>query len=136
MRLISTKIHGILDYLLGTFLVAAPWILNFHRGAVETWILVIAGIIILVVSMVTDHETGVWRALSMRIHLSIDFFLGVLLAASPLLLGAGQNTYLPMMVGVIELVILIFSAREAADNKTRSPAKNSLSSWREERYNR
>ncbi len=44
MRFIPTRLHGVLDYLVGTLLIAAPWLLNFNRGGAETWVPVILGV--------------------------------------------------------------------------------------------
>jgi hypothetical protein len=32
MRFISTKTHGVLDYLMGLFLILSPWIFGFANG--------------------------------------------------------------------------------------------------------
>jgi hypothetical protein len=36
MRMIPTRVHGVLDYLVGALLVAAPWLFDFNRGGAET----------------------------------------------------------------------------------------------------
>jgi hypothetical protein len=66
MRFIPTKVHGVLDYLVGIILIAAPWIFGFDRGGMETWIPVILGVGALVYSVMTDYEMGLTRTLSMR----------------------------------------------------------------------
>lgn len=43
MRFIPTRVHGMLDYLIGILLIAAPWLFDFDRGGMETWIPVILG---------------------------------------------------------------------------------------------
>lgn len=35
MRVIPTRIHGVLDYLMGIVLIAAPWVLDFADGGPE-----------------------------------------------------------------------------------------------------
>jgi hypothetical protein len=44
MKAISTKVHGVLDYLVGIILIAAPWLLNFYRGGAESWVPILLGI--------------------------------------------------------------------------------------------
>ena len=51
---------------------------------------VFCGIAILY-SVFTDYELGLFELLSSRIHLRIDFVWGLLLAASPWLLGFGDE---------------------------------------------
>jgi len=36
MRVIETKTHGYMDYLMGVLLIAAPWLFDFARGGAET----------------------------------------------------------------------------------------------------
>ncbi len=43
MRIIPTKIHGILDYIVAMALIAAPWVFGFANNDAETWVPVIAG---------------------------------------------------------------------------------------------
>lgn len=56
MQIISTKAHGVLDYLMGILLIASPWLFNFNRGGDETWIPVILGSAIILYSLFTDYE--------------------------------------------------------------------------------
>src|SRR4051794_6793108 len=41
--LLPTRIHGVMDYLMGVLLIAAPWLLGFSRGGAETWVPVLLG---------------------------------------------------------------------------------------------
>lgn len=43
MKIISTKTHGILDYLVGIILISSPWLLGFADGGAKMWIPVILG---------------------------------------------------------------------------------------------
>ena len=43
MRFIPTKVHGILDYVVGALLAVSPWLFQFNRGGAETWIPVLLG---------------------------------------------------------------------------------------------
>ncbi len=58
MRFIPTRVHGLLDYVVGMLLIAAPWVFNFDRGGAETWVPVALGVGALVYSLFTDHELG------------------------------------------------------------------------------
>ena len=46
MRFIPTKVHGVMDYIMGILLIASPWLFIFNRGGMETWIPVILGVVI------------------------------------------------------------------------------------------
>lgn len=105
MRVFSTSVHGILDYLVGLLLIIAPWALGFHRDGAETWVPVFLGIITLVYSLFTDYEMGVGRKISMKTHLKLDVFSGVFLAASPWIFQFHDYIYLPhLVIGLFEIL--------------------------------
>jgi hypothetical protein len=113
MRFIPTKVHGILDYLVGIILIAAPWIFGFDRGGMETWIPVILGVGALVYSVMTDYEMGLTRTLSMRTHLTLDLVSGVLLAVSPWIFGFADRVYLPHLVlGILEIGVSLMTKQQ------------------------
>lgn len=97
MRL-PTRIHGMLDYLLGALLIASPWLLGFAGGGPEQWAPVIVGAAVLVYSVFTDYELGVVKRLQMPVHLMLDALGGLLLAASPWMLGFDERVWLPHVV--------------------------------------
>lgn len=105
MKIIPTFIHGILDYVVGAVLIAAPWLFDFARGGPETWIPVILGVGALFYSLLTNYELGAVRKLPMPVHLGLDAMSGALLAASPWLFGFSDYVYLPhVAVGLFEIL--------------------------------
>jgi hypothetical protein len=94
MRL-PTRIHGILDYLLGALLIASPWLLGFAAGGAETWAPVGAGAVVVLYSLFTDYERGAVRRIDVPVHLLLDFLVGVGLAVSPWLLGFDTRVWIP-----------------------------------------
>jgi hypothetical protein len=104
MRFISTKAHGVLDYLMGIILIASPWIFNFARGGAETWVPIVLGASVIIYSLFTDYELSISRALSMRTHLTLDLLSGIFLAASPWIFGFSEFVYLPHLIfGILEI---------------------------------
>jgi len=104
MRL-STRTHGILDYLVGALLVALPWLLGFTRGGAETWVPVALGGGAILYSLFTDYELGVVKKLQMPVHLWLDALSGAFLAASPWLLGFDEHVWIPhLAAGLFEIV--------------------------------
>lgn len=109
MRL-STRTHGYLDYLVGALLVAAPWLLGFYRGGMESWVFVGAGVAILAYSLFTDYELGVVRRIQMPVHLWLDGIGGVLLAASPWLFAFDEVVRTPHLVmGILEIAVALLT---------------------------
>jgi hypothetical protein len=113
MRVIPTRIHGILDYLVGALLVAAPWLFDFDRGGAETWIPVLLGAAAIVYSLFTDYELGVVRRIPMPTHLTLDLVSGVLLAVSPWLFGFSDYVWQPhLLLGLVEIGTSLMTRRQ------------------------
>jgi hypothetical protein len=112
MRFIPTRIHGMMDYLVGVLLIAAPWLFDFDRGGAETWVPVILGAGVILYSLFTDYELGAVRRLSMPTHLMLDFGGGLLLAVSPWLFGFSEYVSTPhLVVGLIEMATSLMTRR-------------------------
>lgn len=111
--MISTKIHGFMDYGMGILLIVLPFLLNFPDGA-ATWVPVILGAGTIIYSLFTDYELGWKRVLSMKAHLGIDVAAGILLAASPWLFGFADEVYLPhLILGIIEIGAALLTEKKA-----------------------
>jgi len=104
MRFISTKTHGILDYLTGVILIAAPWVLGFAQQGAETWVPVVLGAGAILYSLMTNYELGMTKLISMRTHLGLDLMSGMFLALSPWIFGFDELVYLPhLILGIAEV---------------------------------
>ena len=111
-RPITTKLHGVLDYVTGSVLLAAPALLGL-AGTRAGRALRLAGVGHAAYSLFTDYELGVVKALPMRAHLALDAAGAVGLAASPWLLGTareGSRQWLPHVgFGLYELAAVALS---------------------------
>lgn len=104
MRFIPTKVHGILDYMMGILLVSSPWFFDFADNGAETWVPVILGAGAIIYSLITDYELSLARTISMKTHLTLDLLSGVLLAASPWIFGFADYVYMPhLILGILEI---------------------------------
>ena len=83
MRVIPTRIHGIIDYLWGAALIASPYVLGFSGDVVATTIAWVFGLGAIAYSLLTDYELGVVRLVPMGLHLAFDAAAGGLLALLP-----------------------------------------------------
>jgi hypothetical protein len=125
-RMIPTRIHAGMDYVVGLLLIAAPWVFGFSdESTAATWISVLAGIAVLVQSAITNYEGGfLSHALMMRMHLLNDGVLGLFLAISPWLFGfadEGANAWLPfVLIGVGEILAAATTNPFPADRSLRS----------------
>ncbi|WP_347156418.1 SPW repeat protein [Pontibacter chitinilyticus] len=101
MRFIPTRFHGILDYVVGVIFIIAPWVFDFSSVPYATWIMVVAGILVLVQAVCTDYELGIVKMIPMPSHLMIDFGLGVILALTPWMFSFADQVYVPHLIGGI-----------------------------------
>lgn len=104
--MIPTRIHGVLDYLIGAVLIAAPWIFGFANAGPETWVPVLVGAGLIIYSLFTNYELGLVGLISVRGHLRIDIIAGLFLAASPWIFGFADVVWAPhLIVGLIAIGI-------------------------------
>lgn len=89
MKPISTRMHGILDYVYGGTLIALPFLMGWDRRA--TQLSVGAGLATLGVSMMTNYEFGVMRVLPMKAHLAMDAAESSMLLGAPKMLQGSED---------------------------------------------
>ncbi|MDB5473981.1 MAG: hypothetical protein JWP99_1284 [Devosia sp.] len=110
--MISTRVHGIIDYVVGALLVVAPFLLGFADGTAAQWVPMILGLGALGYSALTNYELGLLRVIPVPVHLGLDVASGVLLAASPWLFGFADRVWLPhVVIGVGEIIIPLITQR-------------------------
>jgi len=108
--MISTFLHGAIDYLVGVVLIAAPFLFGFADGGAAQWATITMGIIALAYSLVTDYELGALRLLPMPVHLGIDLAFAPLLAALPWLFGFADQVWLPhLILGAAGLAVTVLT---------------------------
>ena len=112
MRFIGSRVHGMLDYLVGALLIAAPWLFDFARGGAETWVPVVIGASAILYSLMTDYEMGVGRMISQRTHQWLDALSGLFMAASPWIFGFDDYVWVPhVAVGLLEIGTSLMTKR-------------------------
>ena len=110
MKILNTKVHGFHDYFTWILLLVSPWMFRFANGKIEMWIPIILGVCTLFLSLITDYEFGLFKMISMKTHLFIDFATGLFLAASPWIFGFNETVYVPhVFIGVFQLVVALTS---------------------------
>ena len=110
MKLIGTKTHGYLDYIVGALLIASPWIFGFDDGSAAQWIPVFLGAGAIFYSLLTDYEMGASPQISMRTHLTLDMASGLLLALSPWVFGFADLVWQPhLLFGILEIGVALMT---------------------------
>src|SRR5687767_9131378 len=129
MRFIDTKTHGYLDYLMGALLIAAPWIFNFDRLGMETWVPVVLGASVILYSLLTDYELGASRMMSMKTPLTLDLIGGALLAASPWIFNFADYVYVPHLVfGLAEVGAALMTKTQPSAKRAHHGSHGTLTS--------
>ena len=106
MRFISTRVHGVLDYLTAGVLIAAPSLLGLRKTGMQTWLPMALGVGTIGYSLLTDYELSLFKIIPMPMHLVLDAANGALLAASPWLFGFAEEVATPHLgLGLFELVV-------------------------------
>ena len=98
LRFVSTKAHGVLDYLSVGTLLAAPRLLGW--GPRVTNVLTGAAAGTLLYSLLTRYELGLFKTLPMPAHLALDGMQGALMCAAPVLFKEEDGSVAAALVGL------------------------------------
>lgn len=119
MKVIPTRIHGILDYLSVVALFALPRLLDAGQNATTLFTLV--GITALIYTLLTRFELGAFKVLPMKVHLLLDMMSGLLLLAAPFFLVRGENDAVRMaliVMGVLEIGAAFLTQTHSENERT------------------
>jgi len=104
MRVVPTRIHAILDYVLGAVLLVFPYIGHLdQRGGLE-WGPVLLGGGLMLYSAFTNYEYSFASLIPLKVHLLLDMIGGVLLIGVALAWGPPPAAWGTLLVlGLIEI---------------------------------
>ncbi len=107
-RFVTKTIHAYLDYPVAIALVAMPFILGLGASSpYALWLSVVTGIAAFVLTLLTDHHLGLFRVLPYSFHLAVDFAVGLVFLAAPLVLGlAGLDAAYYWVLGATVLLVV------------------------------
>ena len=111
MRFLPTSMHGAIDYLWGLALLASPWVVGFADVPAAKWVAIVFGVGAILYSALTAYELGLLKILPMPMHLILDGIGGLLLAASPFLLGFADRVVWPHLLFGLFSVAACFVTR-------------------------
>ena len=104
MRFIPSRVHAVMDYLVGLALMAAPFVGGFADAGAGAWVPIALGAGVIAYSLFTDYELSVSRVIPLPAHLGLDVAGGALLAISPWALGFDDRVWAPhLVVGLLEI---------------------------------
>jgi SPW repeat-containing protein len=111
VRVIPTRVHGLLDYVAGVVNLAIPRVLGLQDAPWAAAVPRLDGIAGVAYSVITDYELGLMRALPVPAHLAFDAAKGLFMALSPWLFGFASNGtryWLPhVLMGTADVVAAV-----------------------------
>lgn len=102
-------VHGVLEYVAGALLIAAPFLFAFDSDT-ATGVSIGAGVVVLVVAACTAMTTGLIKSIPVQAHVILDYIVALALIASPFLFGfddEGTATAFFIVLGVVHLLLTI-----------------------------
>ena len=110
-------VHGVIEYLAGVLLIAAPFLLAFESDAAVA-VSVIAGVLVIFIAASTDGSSSLVNSIPLPVHVLLDYALAAILVASPFLFGFSDEssaTAFFLALGVAHLLITIATRFKSGD---------------------
>lgn len=98
MKIIRSRTHGTVDYLLGVMMMTSPWLFDFARFDAAMWTPIFIGASIIIYSFFTDYERGYIPDICLKTNLCLDGLSGIFLMISPWLFDFAHIVYLPHLI--------------------------------------
>ena len=118
-RILTPKIHGLLDYAAAAALIVLPFLLDLGATSqLAHWLSVAGGIGLVTYSLATDYAFGAIGLVPFRAHMVLDLIAALAFIAAPFVFGWSglvMGYYLVMGAGVLAVVALTNTGEQAAD---------------------
>ena len=118
--IMNKNVHAYLDYPVALGLMAMPALLGLGAtNPLAFWLSTVTGIAALVLTIFTDHQLGLIKILPYKLHLAVDFLVGLAFVAAPFALSfAGLDAAYYWVLGATVLVVVTLDRTEAMDAST------------------
>lgn len=88
MKFVTKQIHAYLDYPVAIALMVLPFVLRLGESNPFAFQLSVGtGMAALLLTILTDHQTGLIKVLSYKLHLIVDFLVAIIFILAPFVLG-------------------------------------------------
>ena len=104
MRLISSRLHAVLDYGIAIISILLPVLLGLE-GQRETSVLLGFGLLIILYSLFTDYALGMSQQIPFWLHIRIDQIMGLTMMTTPWLMKFDHVVFMPQVVMGFALVV-------------------------------
>jgi hypothetical protein len=119
IRFVTRQIHAWIDYPVAASLIAMPFLLGLGTAnPMAKWLSVATGIAALLLTILTNHETGIVKVLPYWFHVAVDRLVGITFLAAPFVLGfSGLDALYYWANGAaVVLVTFVLNAEEQGGN--------------------
>ncbi len=126
MRFITKKIHSYLDYPVAFALIILPFLLNLgSTNPMAFYLSVGVGFAALLLTILTNHQTGIVKVISYKVHLIVDFSVAILFLLAPFVFSfEGLDAYFYWINGVAVLLVVSLHKNETKDRSSLSVSSN------------
>lgn len=116
MKFITKKIHAYLDYPVAILLIVLPFVLGLGQlNPLALYLSVGTGIAAFALTLLTDHQLGVYRVIPYKGHLLVDALVGVTFVTAPFLFSfTGIDAYYYGINGAAVLAVVSLHKPEIA----------------------
>ncbi len=124
IRFVTRKIHSLLDYPVAFSLIVLPFVLGLgSTNPLAKWLAVATGLAALLLTILTNHETGLFKVLPYQFHLNVDRLVGVVFIIAPFALGfTGIDAWYYWLNGGAVLLVTSLHKPEQAEASFRAHA--------------
>ena len=107
IRFVTKTLHAYIDYPVAISLIATPFLLGLgHVNPTALWLSVATGVAAFILTLLTDHATGLIRVLPYGLHLAVDRLVGLVFIVAPFALGfQGLDAWYYWANGVTVLLV-------------------------------
>jgi hypothetical protein len=115
IRFVTRKIHAWIDYPVALSLMGTPFLLGLGAtNKLALWLSVATGAAALILTLLTDHETGLVRVLPYWFHVMVDRLVGVTFLIAPFALGFTgiDAAYYLVNAAAVLLVTFVLNAND------------------------
>ncbi|MEQ8823170.1 MAG: hypothetical protein RIC14_02220 [Filomicrobium sp.] len=122
-RFVTRTVHAYVDYPVAIALMSLPFLLELGASnPLAKWISVATGVAALLLTILTDHETGILRVVPYWLHVAVDRLVGIVFVAAPFALGfAGLDAVYYWANGAaVLLVTFVLNAPQSEPTLARS----------------
>lgn len=116
MKFVTKRIHAYLDYPVAIALIVLPFVFDLSNShPMALYFSVATGIAAFVLTLLTNHHLGVIRVVPYKIHLAVDFMVGLLFILLPFIFSfQGIDAYFYWINGAAVLSVVSLHKPEVA----------------------